>query len=220
MTMLRRFFSAFLLLCAGVVPISAASAVVPLVVRADAKRVTITNVTPGRSAYLFGLTLANERNLPTLRRFAEVLADADRDGKVTFAPMSGIPLRAIWVAVDAESGAVTATGREDNEIIPGSLPAGSFRKSTDDLIEAIERDRVSADLLLVRPGEGAWVLRASEGGPNDGDRTNNGRLTLAFSDAKPVDSTSGQPPKHLKKGDVLALIDADQLEVFITTVEK
>lgn len=215
MPMTRPFFLAV----AATVLIASTAAAATLSVHADDKRVTISNATPSRTVFLFGMTLSNERSLPTLRRFAEVVP-ADGSGAAVFEPPHGIPLRTIWFAVDAESGDSAVSGRSDGDVDAKPLVEHSFRKNSDALIEAIEDERISADLLLVRPKSGAWTLFAIEGGPADADHAGNGRLALPFADAKPLQPSYGEAPKHLKKGDVIAIIDPGQLEIFTATVEK
>jgi len=206
--------------CTGVVVAIAAAADVSAVqMTVDTQGIELRDVTSGGEVVLFTASLAQHRG--SLRRMSEVqrIADDDGDGRITVAVSKPYPLQTICVAVDLASGrAVIATrvGYEPRRI---DFPSELRKKDAVGMLGFDGLERLGAEMLIVRPKSGAWRLRAAEGGAEDGDRLNDGKLMLLSSDAIPV-GPSGSAPRHLKKGDVVAVIDGGRMEVFLTEIDK
>jgi len=109
---------------------------------------------------------------------------------------------------------------EGYEVDHRQIDVSAIKKDADGLAEALEMDGITAELLLVRPKAGAWILRAREGAASDGDRVKNGRLTLLFESAEPLGGGKDKAPKKLKAGDVLAVLDPGRLELRTLTVTR
>jgi hypothetical protein len=184
-------------------------------VEATGSEVVITN-TRGHDFALLGVTLTPGRLLETR---AVVVPDSDRDGRAAFAPEGAISRRGIWVAVDLDNGAYAIGGNRDYEIRRADFPFAMTKKDAEGTIVALEQERPELLLLVVRPGRGAWTLRAWEGAENDDDKQHNGRLLLSFANAAAVGPDMGNAPRNLKRGDVIAAIDTLRLEVFAAVIE-
>jgi hypothetical protein len=211
---LQRTFTCFLLSCAAAVPCSG----VDLALTVTASTVTVTDVSKGGRVALLGATVDTIRGVQTFSTFSEALIDPDGDGTIVFTPPSGIPVRSVWVAVDIGSGSRAIGSRVGHQVISVIFPLQSLKKNADGLVEALEQNRATLDLLLVRPGDGAWIVRGADGLANDDDSTT-GRLKLTFETAAPLGDTK-KAPKQLKRGDVVAAIDPLFLEVFLGEIGK
>jgi hypothetical protein len=181
--------------------------------------VRIANVTSGGDVVLFSASLANDRGVLRQRSAADVLHDDDGDGVVTFQSATPIPLRSIWIAVDETNGQSAIGGRADYAPTILPFPQRLVKQDADGIIGIFGDERLAAEMVIVRPGKGAWRLVALDGETTDGDRQHDGRLSLAAADAQPLDAKS-ETPKRLKNGDVIAVIDPDRMECFVTEVGK
>lgn len=198
---------------------AAAADAPPLVVDVGAASVTIRNVTAGHDVAV--LAVAIESNNGLLREISGGFrrTDEDADGVVTIALGRNVPLRAIFVAVDIDSAryVIASPAGYEPTILP--FPSSLTRKDAEGVLGLFDDDRTSAQMLLVTKRGGAWQLVATEGSSNDADHTRNGKLSLVSADARPL-GTSQPAPKHLKNGDVIAVIDPGTMEVFAIEVGK
>lgn len=191
----------------------------PLQIAVSSTNVRVANVTNGGALVLFAATLANDSGLIRQRGVATIVADIDRDGIVEYVDPRAIPFRSVWVAVDVETGrfAIGAPPNFDLNVVP--FPSSHLRDDADGTIGVFDLSQVSGTLLVVRPKKGAWSVLAAEGGSADADHLQNGKLALAAEDTTAIGG-SGPPPKRLKKGDIIAVIDPHRLDVSITELEK
>jgi hypothetical protein len=67
------------------------------------------------------------------------------------------------------------------------------------------------ELLLVRPGIGAWGLTVGDGGASDGDGDRNGAIRLALAALRPV-LLAPAAPSAVLPGDALVVIDTQTLQ--------
>jgi hypothetical protein len=145
------------------------------------------------------------------------LIDDDGDGAVTLTFERDIPTFAVWIAVDVQTGRWTAQGSPGYE--PGVLAlqdlvrsdnAGQMRKLTAKMPEM--------DVLIVRPGDGAWALYAAKRSRLDeGGRGEPLRLDVAH--AAPLGG-SAAALHTLRSGDIVAIIDPLKMAYVVTEVGK
>jgi hypothetical protein len=199
--------------------IHAADAPPPLQAIVTASSVQVRNVSSGGEIVLFTAQLEATGGLLRQRTGATRVSDTDRDGIVTFKSPRTIPQRSIWVAIDLETGRSVIAGPSGYPINVLPVPTTLLKKDAEGVIGVIDDERRSAEMLVVRPKDGAWRVIAFEGSDNDGDQEENGKLSLASSNAVAV-GNSGKPPNRLKKGDVIAVIDPGRMEVFVTEIGK
>lgn len=211
--------AALLPLC-GAMALSAATASPDRLEAAlSAASVSYLHVTPRGRLALLGAAVHTGPVL-TRYRFAEVLSDDDGDGAVVFTPRGGVPLRSAWIAVDLSTGAVAVTAPEDYDLDRAEMDRKTLKRDAGGLVSALEWDALSVELLLVRPGDGAWLLRGHEGGPKDRDGARNARLTIEPGDAEPLRGIDAAAPKKLKAGDVLIALDPVRLTVRTLTLTQ
>jgi hypothetical protein len=209
--------AAFLLVA---VPVLTADTARSLQASLSTEGLSITAATPGGQVVLFGIAVRTERGMLTRRRAAEVVSDPDSDGMIQYHPRGGVPFRSVWVAVDLTNGSSAVASLRGFTVNHHEIELKSLKKGDDGLASALELERLSVELLLVRPGEGVWILRAREGSGGDGDGIRDDKLTLVFEQAEPLGDGKGKAPKKLKAGDVLVALDPGRLDLRTLTVAK
>jgi hypothetical protein len=190
----------------------------PATISVSEDAVLVNGTTVGGNVVLYGAALNNIDGMTVERSAVEILTDPDHDGVTRF--LAKIPFRSVWIAIDFLTGQF-ATGSRPG-FAPGALtlPAAVLKADVDGIVGIFDHDQLAVDLLIVRPGKGVWRLRAFEGGGSDDDGLRNGRVTVRAEKALPVAGTTDPPPKRLKEGDVLAVIDPMRLEVHVRAVTK
>lgn len=130
-----------------------------------------------------------------------------------------MPTASVWIAVNFASGAVAAAAHPDFPMSWTALPPGALRRDAENEIAFIEQELPRVVLFVIRPGVAAWEIFGRDGSIADKDGSPNGRLKLAFEDARTIEGRD-KAPKHLKKDDVVVAINPGHLEVFTTQVGK
>jgi hypothetical protein len=145
--------------------------------------VAVAGITPKGQALLFGVAreIAAD-DVATLVRRSQVLTDDDGDGTVSLDLGEEVPFRSLWVAVDLATGQVTAAA-------PAGYPLRLVSWRGQGIVRSSARaDRVEdactfAEVLLVRPGVGAWQLTVGDGSSSDDDGAADGRIAAALGGA-------------------------------------
>lgn len=195
--------------------LTAQSAAAALEIHFEAKAVRITGaVRGGRVVCMFVDRTPHNTSGGSL-----VVADTDNDGEVRVPLPEPLSDRAVWVAVDFETGEVAAA-THDGAIHDLNFRGHSFRVSGGDSKQLESHDFESLDALLVRPRTGAWELPGSDGGPGDSDGQQDRTLVVDAESLKPLKPAFGPPPKKFEKGDVVVLIDPSTSDVFMSGVGK
>ena len=210
-----RLFVLFLLTVMAALPAAAANRLAATV---TPSAVVFSGVTHGGELVLFAASIGMDRGTLQRGRFTEVLADADGDGVVTYEPKRGIPFRSVWAGVDLQSGSIAVAAPEGYELQHSNVLLGKLKNDGDGLPAALEVDRFSVHVLLVRPGKGAWLYMGAQGGAKDRGNGRDGLLTAFFEDAKPIVTKHDKAPKQLRKGDVIAVLDPSQMDLRTWTV--
>ena len=175
-------------------------------------------VDPGARVVLFSSSIRSSGGILGQVSDARVLADEDRDGVIRHRPRHGVAYRSLWVAIDLASGVQGFASPAAALRRLASIHPSQLRRDAEGVLGVFDREQLRGDMVIVRPGEGAWRVRALEGGGSDADHVRNGKLSLAPGDAVAVEGTS-PPPKKLKRRDVIALIDPDRLELILVEVD-
>ncbi|HKI04138.1 MAG TPA: hypothetical protein VKK31_19315 [Thermoanaerobaculia bacterium] len=185
------------------------------------RSVTVEGITAKGQVVWFSMAReVSEDDVATLVRRAEAQTDGDGDGRVVWDLDREVPLRSIWVAVDL------ATGRAD-AVSPAGYPLRKVSWRGRGLArDQVRSDRVEdirsyAEVLLVRPGEGAWRLTVGDGSEQDDDGAPDGKIAAALDRMRPVTGavagTAGEaePPKRFGPRDIVVLIDPNRMELTI-----
>ena len=146
----------------------------------------------------------------------EIRVDDDGDGQVAF-PLGGpVALRSAWAAVDLTSGDFDAAAPEGFRLKKVSFRGRGVGRRFDGRDSIIDA-RGLVDILVVRPGTGAWTLRLGDGGPTDGDGTADGQLEAILDRMEPL-AGSPPPPQTFQKDDVVLVLDPNRLEMTLVKV--
>jgi hypothetical protein len=171
-------------------------------------------VAAGAQVVLFGVAReVAEDDVATVVRRSQVLTDDDGDGKVQWDLGLDVPFRSVWVAVDLATGQVATAA-------PAGYPlrrvdwrgAGIVRSQS--RADRVEDARTFAEVLLVRPGQGAWRLTVVDGSAADDDGAPDGKLAAALDRMIPLAGTA-EPPSRFDPRDVVVLVDPNRLELTV-----
>jgi hypothetical protein len=185
----------------------------PPEVRLEASELSVSGVTPGGRVVVWWLARGVNGYTRWQSRQAEVVVDADGDGRVTVAPVRGVPEDSLWAVVDAASGEYALASPLQGplrEVEPPRTLAGGLvgRGELDE-----ERGRV--ELLVVRPGvdgeSGAWTGGVDDGGASDGDGVRDGRARARLGRLTPVAEGGAAAPAAFRAGDVVVAGNAEEL---------
>lgn len=149
------------------------------------------------------------------------IVDEDRDGAVTLEVDRPVPPLSVWVAVDGTSGEVAVRTPEGVRL--RWAPEDSVRRKG----PHVEVDLKRPEVILVRPGVGAFRARVADGARDDAGARGDARVELspaAFRRAVPKRGPPGPPtsvplPQRFEPGDVLVAVDMRTLEVVLAEVE-
>ncbi len=180
----------------------------------DQTSVSVAGITPKGQAVLFSVAREiAEDDVATLVRRSQVLSDDDGDGVVKLDLGRDVPFRSVWVAVDLATGQVAAAAPQGYPLrLVKWRGVGIVRGNA--RADQVEDARRLAEVLLVRPGAGAWQLTVGDGGPTDDDGAADGKLAAALDRMTPVAGTD-PPPARFDPKDVVVLIDPNRLELTI-----
>jgi hypothetical protein len=181
----------------------------------DGEGVTVGNLRPGARVVLFGVGREPHRDHSVVRRWTEVLADDDQDGIVRF--VSAITNKSIWIAVDLASGTRVAETGPDyprREMVPVEV----LRRNSVGELSQFENARGVAELLVVRPGKGAWRVSGAKNAPVDEARGTTDPMRVDASSFQAVPDVESEELTHLERGDVIAMIDPRLMEFYLMPV--
>jgi hypothetical protein len=186
------------------------------------RSITVEGITPKGQA--LGFSVARELaedDVATVVRRTQVLADDDGDGKVTWDLGRDVPLRSIWVAVDLATGQVAAASPEGYPLRRVSWRSGGLGRggmAADQVGDA----RSFVEVLLVRPGQGAWQLTVGDGSAQDADGRADGKLAAALDRLEPVPGLPGitGPPSRFDPSDVVVVLDPNRMELIVVQAGK
>jgi len=155
-----------------------------------------------------------EDDVATVVRRAQALTDDDGDGKVEWDLDRDVPARSIWVAVDLATGEVAAAAPEGYPLRRVSWRGVGIARGNP-RADRVEDARAFAEVLLVRPGQGAWRLTVGDGSDLDDDGKPDGKLAAALDRMEPLAGTSAPPPSRFDPRDVVVLIDPNRMELTV-----
>lgn len=180
--------------------------------RLEPEAVVAEGVSPGGWAVFFAVNREPVRYHDRYETVREVVVDEDGDGVVVLEVASGVAFKSVWAVVDGATGegAVAAPegfGLRELELVPGRVISGLAGGG-----EGLQLTRTWVEVLLVRPGVGAWGRRILDGWEADGDGRPSGGVVAALEALEPVAPTSEVAPEHLQGGDVVLLLMPETLE--------
>ena len=189
--------------------------------------IDLSDLTPGGEALYFHASRQSEGYIPSVGVHRGVWVDEDGDGTITQPLGAPAPRRAVVVLVDLATGALATAPREETLVTPVEVPTDAFLAGPEGEISAFRHHRERVEMVVVRPGVGAWKLSAADGTALDVDPTQpsaepvvDGTVHFSLSDMEPVgDSALAEPPEALAPGDVVVMIDPRSFELYTVTFQ-
>ncbi len=139
---------------------------------------------------------------------AQILRDATASatGEVSVALDRVIPQTAFIAVADVASGRVTAVDVGQPRFRRSVIPAKRFRRSTGGDYDDVTLPHERALIVVIRPGVGAWLHKAGDGGINDHDGISDGWIRTDPGRMQPI-AQSPPAPKKIKPKDVVLVLD-------------
>jgi hypothetical protein len=180
----------------------------------DKSSVAVAGISPKGKAVLFSVAReVADDDVATVVRRSQVLPDDDGDGGVKLDLGHDVPFRSVWVAVDLATGQVAAAAPEGYPLrLVNWRGVGIVRGNSH--ADRVEDARAFAEVLLVRPGAGAWQLTVGDGSAGDDDGAADGKIAAALDRMTPVAGTD-PPPARFDPKDVVVLIDPNRMELTV-----
>jgi hypothetical protein len=177
------------------------------------KGLAAQGITPGGRAIWWSIAHEHPDSFVTIVHRLEEQIDDDSDGTVHFEHEGDLPQTSVWVVIDVATGAYGTFAPKDFGVSETPLPAeaavATGGRGVSDSFREVARPVVQ--VLLVRAGQGAWILRTGDGGDADQDGVE-GEISFSIDGMAPV-GASPLPPSRYAEGDRLLSIDIDQLEL-------
>jgi hypothetical protein len=162
--------------------------------------VVAEGIRPGGDAIWFVHSVTEFSGWPRLSRIARVVTDEDRDGSVSLE--GSVTPSSVWAVVDY------ATGESAIAMPEGAPPVRELRERGNGWAAGrahLDFAVSDLDVLLVRPGRGAWVVRTQQGGSRDGDGRPDNNLRVRLSDMEKLHGSDKTPPVALPRDLVIAV---------------
>jgi hypothetical protein len=182
----------------------------------EEQSVVASGMSPGGQVVWFSVAKQIEGRMADFVRRDDLLIDEDGDGSVRFELGRDVPRQSIWVAVDLATGEAAVATPEGYPLRDASLAPGRGRGEAG-RPDWSEEGRQLLELLVVRPGEGAWGLAFGDGGARDEDGRADGRITAALARLQAV-GRSPAPPERFHPRDLVFAVDLNRMEILTERV--
>jgi hypothetical protein len=212
----------------------AASSAPELVVEFEEGEVFATELTPSGDAIFFGLAREPQGAFTrVVRRQGIELVDPFGEARLPVQVLQAgsggtggelvdrVPLKSVWAVVDLETGAFGIGAPSGFRLRELPFPGRAFEVGAPGLVNRLRHRFAFVDMMLVRPGVGAWSLRAHDAGPSDHDGADDDRTTTRLDDLEPLGPggatpTPAAPPDRFAAGDVVVVINPRDLTIYAT----
>ncbi len=172
----------------------------------DATTIVATGLTPNGSAVLVGVVRDRSGHQTIIWHSTEILTDTEGRGTVELEPQAPLDQSSVWAVIDLTTGASGVAASGSGLLLEDPPPEDLVTWEPDGTVATFGTRLVTADLVVVRPGIGAWKLSARDGGTADLDGQLDGVLLLDPDDLEAVDPGLTATPGKLRAGDVLFAI--------------
>lgn len=187
----------------------------PIAITIDGATVTATGLTPGGPVVVVAGWWTRSYGIPDLAElWRGATATAGGDVSVTFD--RPVPETSLVVVADVTSGRIELLDSGRARFRRVAMPARRLTRGADggdydDMLSPHER----ALIVVIRPGVGAWVQAAYDGGIGDHDGLSNRSIRTDPSSMEAV-AQSPPAPKKIRPKDVVLLLNA-QAGIFAST---
>lgn len=182
----------------------------------DGAAVELDGATAGGEVAWLGVGLERPEWTPQLLRWAAVTRDEDRDGRVALELGRKVPDVSVWAAVDIATGRIDMLSGPGTRLREVEFPERGLGYQRGGALWLSDR-RPYLELLVVRPGEGAWALSVGDGGEADEDRSPDGVSVPALAQMRRL-AASTPELRGLRAKDVVVVIDPQTLEHYVAEI--
>ena len=191
----------------------------PLEISLDGDAIVVSGLEPGAEIVYFSVSRFSAAYVPRTERHAERLIDEDADGEVRVALDRPVPPKFLALAVELLSGRFAVWTPEHSPGREVAFPTSSLRPGPGDRLDRLEDGNDYVELLLVRPGRGAWALTTGNGTPTDESPSSDGVVLAALASMVPV-GESGEPPEEYEKDDLLLRVAPAGMEYYLARIVR
>lgn len=181
----------------------------------DGNIVRGVHIQAGGEALVVGISKEHLPFQARLVTYAEILVDADGDGAVELKLDNPVSAGSVWAVADLSTGKWHIAGPKDSPARKrrghGSISKdgyGSLRRLIDQAHEL--------EVVVVRPGTGAWRCVAGDGGPDDRGASNDGLVDIDLGGMMPVGTT--EEFDELEPGDIVFAFEQRRLTFSVSRV--
>jgi hypothetical protein len=193
-----------------------ASAPPELLVTFEEAAVLAAELTPGGDAVFWSV---GREPLGAVQRVVRHhgMAVVDALGEARFEPETGaVLLKSVWAVSDITTGAFAISAPPGFVLREIPFPGNGFAAGAPGRANRLRHELSALDLLMVRPGVGAWRLRAHDTGARDRDGEDDDRVLTDLDDLEPFDPGGPGPPERYLRDDVLVVLDPRELAFYAT----
>lgn len=186
----------------------------PLVLVLEESSVGATGLTPGGEIAWLGAGRAPMGAYRRLIYERRVEVDAAGTGEARLELGVAVPSFAAFFAVDVANGEVAAASPAGSPFRLLEVPAAAWAAALAPAgLAELPLGHRWLELLVVRPGVGAWGLTLRDGGAADADGAADGGVTAALGALEPLGegAAAAEPFAALAPGDVLLALDPERL---------
>jgi hypothetical protein len=169
--------------------------------------VIASGMTPKGQVVWFGVMRDVDAGTLDWSHDEEITADQGGMGTVQLDIGKSVAVESIWFAVDLATGRFAVNA-------PAGYALRQFELTGDAIPAARDHLAVRRSLLivvLIRPGVGAWTLRAGDGAAGDSDEAADGKVDIDLTQLVPIGSSPGAP-KNFSPKDTLLVVDQAQMD--------
>jgi hypothetical protein len=181
-----------------------------------ASSIVVSGITPKASVYAFGIAREKSGYFVNVVPRQITLRDDDGDGSVEWAIGSAIDFRSIWMAVDLSNGQYVAAAPQAYGATRVPLSDQHLRGAGADVTQ-LAFPGTFVELLVVRPGTGAWRSVVGLHGPQD-EGNDADKITVSTLRLEPQGDNHEPGPRQLKKDDVVFFVNSSRAEYGIVRI--
>ncbi|HEY0140962.1 MAG TPA: hypothetical protein VGF48_08700 [Thermoanaerobaculia bacterium] len=186
------------------------------------RAIEISDVTRDGRIVVFGVAREMTNTTPPIERVVrhvQIVEDADGDGVVRYELDRAVPARGMWAFVDLASGASAALPSPGYEPVRLDLAGGAVKHDNAGQLRKLEWPLSELALLLVRPGDGVWLLNTARHARLDENGSGDGPLRIDVAAMKPLGNSSAAP-HNFKPGDIVVVMHPRWMEFGLEEVGK
>jgi len=173
-------------------------------------------MTPGGAVVWLGMARrVAEYDATFVRRHGTMQADAK--GQAQLPLTEAVPLQSIWAAIDLQTGAYATASPAGFAPLAIQLGPGAFEVRGAGLADRLADVADYAEVLLVRPGKGAWGKAVGRGGADDEGNPGDAAFRFALDKLEPLPGTAGPAPAKLSAGDLVFVLHPQAMGLAVVT---